>query len=36
MLGLCLLWLNCDVEVELGSHGAGKCTVFECLALAES
>ena len=33
---LCLLWLNCVVEIELGSHGAGKLTVFECLALSES
>ena len=36
MLGLCLLWLHCDVEIEPGLHGAGKSTVFECLALAES
>ena len=33
---LCLLWLHCDVEIEPGLHGAGKSTVFECLALAES
>ena len=32
---LCLLWLHCDVEIKPGLHGAGKSTVFECLALAE-